>query len=200
MRQDESGFQPLSVMGSWIPRPLAWAGIGAHLWCWKHDRVVDARAGPKAHAMLRARPRPVPPCPEGQRPENITAWGIAPGPLFMRMGRDSNPRWTFAHSGFQDRRLRPLGHPSEPIPWLEWLSGRTMPRTNADIGLTLQVRGDKQPPARQQRQNYHTQGTSSRLGCPWLGKPSRFGFRGFSNYAFCMEFSSQAVDNGGAPV
>jgi len=54
-----------------------------------------------------------------------------------------------------------------------------MPRTNADIGLTLQVRGDKQPPARQQRQNYHTQGTSSRLGCPWLGKPSRFGFWGF---------------------
>ena len=29
------------------------------------------------------------------------------------MGRDSNPRWTLAHSGFQDRRLRPLGHPSE---------------------------------------------------------------------------------------
>ncbi len=30
----------------------------------------------------------------------------------QRMGRDSNPRWTLAHSGFQDRRLRPLGHPS----------------------------------------------------------------------------------------
>ena len=30
-----------------------------------------------------------------------------------RMGRDSNPRWTLAHSGFQDRRLRPLGHPSK---------------------------------------------------------------------------------------
>ena len=29
------------------------------------------------------------------------------------MGRDSNPRWTLAHSGFQDRRLRPLGHPSK---------------------------------------------------------------------------------------
>ena len=29
------------------------------------------------------------------------------------MGRDSNSRWTFAHSGFQDRRLRPLGHPSK---------------------------------------------------------------------------------------
>ena len=31
------------------------------------------------------------------------------------MGRDSNPWWTLAHSGFQDRRLRPLGHPS--IDW-----------------------------------------------------------------------------------
>jgi adenine-specific DNA-methyltransferase len=32
-----------------------------------------------------------------------------------RMGRDSNPRWDFSHSGFQDRRLRPLGHPSKPL-------------------------------------------------------------------------------------
>ncbi len=32
-----------------------------------------------------------------------------------RMGEDSNPRWTFAHCGFQDRRLRPLGHPSGTI-------------------------------------------------------------------------------------
>ncbi len=30
-----------------------------------------------------------------------------------RMGRDSNPRWTFAHAGFQDRCLKPLGHPSK---------------------------------------------------------------------------------------
>ena len=29
------------------------------------------------------------------------------------MGRDSNPRWTHAHSSFQDCRLRPLGHPSK---------------------------------------------------------------------------------------
>jgi hypothetical protein len=27
---------------------------------------------------------------------------------------DSNPRWTRAHAGFQDRCLKPLGHPSEP--------------------------------------------------------------------------------------
>ena len=29
------------------------------------------------------------------------------------MGRDSNPRWSCPHNGFQDRRNRPLCHPSE---------------------------------------------------------------------------------------
>ena len=32
--------------------------------------------------------------------------------LLKRRERDSNPRWTYAHSCFQDSRLRPLGHPS----------------------------------------------------------------------------------------
>ncbi len=32
-----------------------------------------------------------------------------------RRGRDSNPRWRFRHSGFQDRRIRPLCHPSGPL-------------------------------------------------------------------------------------
>lgn len=27
-------------------------------------------------------------------------------------GRDSNPRWTYAHAGFQDRCIQPLCHPS----------------------------------------------------------------------------------------
>ena len=31
------------------------------------------------------------------------------------MGWDSNPRWAFAHAGFQDRCLKPLGHPSVPL-------------------------------------------------------------------------------------
>jgi hypothetical protein len=31
------------------------------------------------------------------------------------MGWDSNPRWTCAHAGFQDRCLKPLGHPSVVI-------------------------------------------------------------------------------------
>ena len=30
-----------------------------------------------------------------------------------RRGWGSNPRWTCVHSGFQDRRFRPLSHPSE---------------------------------------------------------------------------------------
>lgn len=37
--------------------------------------------------------------------------------LKWRMGWDSNPRWTHAHAGFQDRCLKPLGHPSEPALW-----------------------------------------------------------------------------------
>ena len=32
--------------------------------------------------------------------------------MYWRRERDSNPRYGFPHSGFQDRRLRPLGHPS----------------------------------------------------------------------------------------
>jgi hypothetical protein len=32
-----------------------------------------------------------------------------------RRERDSNPRWSFPHSGFQDHRHRPLGHPSAPL-------------------------------------------------------------------------------------
>ena len=30
-----------------------------------------------------------------------------------RMGWDSNPRWACTHAGFQDRCLKPLGHPSK---------------------------------------------------------------------------------------
>ena len=37
----------------------------------------------------------------------------------MRMGRDSNPRWTFAQSGFQDRRLvHSATHPNTRAPRL----------------------------------------------------------------------------------
>ena len=36
-------------------------------------------------------------------------WGVF---ILWRMGRDSNPRWSCPHNGFQDRRNRPLCHPS----------------------------------------------------------------------------------------
>src|SRR5262245_8086215 len=32
--------------------------------------------------------------------------------IVWRRGRDSNPRWRLSHNGFQDRRDRPLCHPS----------------------------------------------------------------------------------------
>ena len=34
------------------------------------------------------------------------------GQTLWRRERDSNPRWSFPHSGFQDRRFQPLTHPS----------------------------------------------------------------------------------------
>ena len=41
--------------------------------------------------------------------------------LRWRMGWDSNPRYAFTYGGFQDRCLKPLGHPSMSYPY----SGRT---------------------------------------------------------------------------
>ena len=35
--------------------------------------------------------------------------------LKWRKGWDSNPRWSCPHGGFQDRCLKPLGHPSMPV-------------------------------------------------------------------------------------
>lgn len=34
--------------------------------------------------------------------------------LYWRKGWDSNPRYPCGHAGFQDRCLKPLGHPSKP--------------------------------------------------------------------------------------
>jgi hypothetical protein len=43
---------------------------------------------------------------------NVGANAVPTQGLKWRMGRDSNPRSTRVPSGFQDRRLKPLGHPS----------------------------------------------------------------------------------------
>ncbi len=43
---------------------------------------------------------------------------------YWRRRRDLNPRYPFGHSGFQDRRLKPLGHSSEEgefsLSWSAW--------------------------------------------------------------------------------
>ena len=38
--------------------------------------------------------------------------GVRSSILKWRMGWDSNPRYAYTHGGFQDRCLKPLGHPS----------------------------------------------------------------------------------------
>ena len=45
---------------------------------------------------------------------NGGAGGVPTQGLKWRKGWDSNPRWAFTHGGFQDRCLKPLGHPSIP--------------------------------------------------------------------------------------
>jgi len=41
--------------------------------------------------------------------------GVPSSVPMWRMGWDSNPRYACAHGGFQDRCLKPLGHPSETL-------------------------------------------------------------------------------------
>ena len=44
--------------------------------------------------------------PDATSTDGVRSW---------RMGRDSNPRWACTHAGFQDRCLKPLGHPSSAL-------------------------------------------------------------------------------------
>ena len=48
-----------------------------------------------------------------------------------RKGWDSNPRWTCAHDGFQDRCLKPLGHPSGAM------TGGNQPACHRGMGACL---------------------------------------------------------------
>src|SRR5258708_18081373 len=43
------------------------------------------------------------------------ARGVRSSVLNWRKGWDSNPRYPCRHAGFQDRCLKPLGHPSKPL-------------------------------------------------------------------------------------
>jgi hypothetical protein len=86
--RDESGFQPLLVMGPFMPRPLAWAGMAAHLRCLERDddwKPRVARRDPgliacippgwrKANAKTRrASPSPPAPLPSDGRGEDSHA-------------------------------------------------------------------------------------------------------------------------------
>ena len=58
------------------------------------------------------------------------------------MGWDSNPRWTCAHAGFQDRCLKPLGHPSNFVNQLaELLSALSSRMAVATILLLKAIAG-----------------------------------------------------------
>ena len=63
--------------------------------------------------------------------------GRIPGPCW-RMGRDSNPRWTCAHAGFQDRCIQPLCHPSGR-PGRACAGPVQQPRHPARVGLREQA-------------------------------------------------------------
>ncbi len=58
-------------------------------------------------------------------------------PNQWRRGWDSNPRWACTHAGFQDRCLKPLGHPSglaaDPTPPCRTSQARQAPTANASI-------------------------------------------------------------------
>ena len=44
----------------------------------------------------------------------------------QRWGRDSNPRYAEAYTGFQDRRIQPLCHPTSWPAWYRLLGSRLM--------------------------------------------------------------------------
>src|SRR5450432_2436869 len=46
---------------------------------------------------------------------------MQPETQFWRKGWDSNPRYPCRHAGFQDRCLKPLGHPSKPLKLFSYL-------------------------------------------------------------------------------
>src|ERR1700704_6662209 len=54
---------------------------------------------------------------------------------FWRKGWDSNPRYPCRHAGFQDRCLKPLGHPSKPLKLFSYL--RDAPRPEGGLHLLL---------------------------------------------------------------
>jgi hypothetical protein len=66
-----------------------------------------------------------------------------------RRGWDSNPRWTCAHAGFQDRCLKPLGHPSKfAVLELRISNLSRQPVRAQDLASTYPVRPQVSSPSR----------------------------------------------------
>src|SRR6516162_2321953 len=57
-----------------------------------------------------------------------------------RMGWDSNPRYPCGHAGFQDRCLKPLGHPSGTLISLTFLSRQT----RSQVGVATEIATERQ--------------------------------------------------------
>jgi hypothetical protein len=95
-------------------------------------RLRDRRCCPRGKPVLSAGHRPLPQHSlrhlarivenkrertDRSRVQPLKTWGTVNGHEFARTqvwrkGWDSNPRRTFTRGGFQDRCLKPLGHPS----------------------------------------------------------------------------------------
>ena len=84
-----------------------------------------------------------------------------------RMGRDSNPRWTFAHAGFQDRCLKPLGHPSKIIATVTMTAGNSQ----MFISSALTIR-----PSRLIQKTVYTRQCDDELACPGVFRSSQRGW------------------------
>jgi hypothetical protein len=101
---DESGYR--ETRHRRLPPPWEDGNVG------DIDRPPNGEPPAPAKAQTKVRAVswwPAEPCVKGRRNAISPFWTIA---YVKRMGRDSNPRWTYAQSSFQDCRLRPLGHPS----------------------------------------------------------------------------------------
>src|SRR5438046_2115609 len=56
-----------------------------------------------------------------------------------RRGRDSNPRWPLSHNGFQDRRDRPLCHPSGLHGWQGGRDSNPQPTVLETVTLPIEL-------------------------------------------------------------
>src|SRR5882724_9229904 len=103
------------------PPPVTLHGVVFNILVGSENRVGLAAVFPEM--ILRVACRAVagvrrgPPSPDGLWRGSLRYEMVAqPGhTAIWRKGWDSNPRYPCRHAGFQDRCLKPLGHPSKPL-------------------------------------------------------------------------------------